>query len=289
MTLPAERPIRPKSEIQLERETYRRSRNRRSTLVALLSTLAFAAVCAVTLTAAPGWPRFRQQFLSWEVAVESFPRILEGLWLNLRVLAVAAVCVMLLGLLVAVLRTLRGPVFFPLRLLSATYTDLFRGMPLIIVLYLVGFGLPGLRLQGVPTSPVVLGTIALVLTYAAYVAEVFRAGIESVHPSQWAAARSLGLTYRKTMRLVVLPQAVRRVTPPLLNDFVAMQKDVGLISILGAVDAVRAAQIEQAGAFNFTPYVVAALLFVLLAVPSARAADAVSRRASRRERAGGVG
>jgi len=161
-------------------------------------------------------------------------------------------------------------------------------VPLLIALYLVGFGVPALRLQGVPTSAAVLGTITLVLVYSAYVAEVFRAGIESVHPSQRAAARSLGLTHRQTMRIVVLPQALRTVTPALLNDFVALQKDVGLISVLGAFDAVRAAQIEVGRSFNFTPYVVAGLLFVLLAVPSARLADAVTARARRRQQAGNL-
>jgi polar amino acid transport system permease protein len=281
-------PGRPVSEIQRRREEYRRDRARRSTLIAFFSTLAFAALCAATLLSSPGWSRVREQFFDLEVARDSLPRILSGLWLNIRVLVVAAVCVLILGLTIAALRTLRGPVFFPVRAVATVYTDLFRGMPLIIVLYLIGFGVPGLRLQGVPTSPVILGTIALVLTYSAYVAEVFRAGIESVHPSQRAAARSLGLSYRQSMRLVVLPQAVRRVTPPLLNDFVAMQKDVGLISVLGAVDAVRAAQIESAGLFDFTPYVVAGLLFVLLAVPSARVADWYAARAVRREQAGAV-
>jgi polar amino acid transport system permease protein len=281
-------PDRPVSEIQLRREEYRRGRTRRSTLIALVSTLAFAALCAATLLSSPGWSRVQEQFFDLEVARDSLPRILSGLWLNIRVLVVAAVCVLILGLTIAALRTLRGPVFFPVRAVATVYTDLFRGMPLIIVLYLIGFGVPGLRLQGVPTSPVILGTVALVLTYSAYVAEVFRAGIESVHPSQRAAARSLGLSYRQSMRLVVLPQAVRRVTPPLLNDFVAMQKDVGLISVLGAVDAVRAAQIESAGLFDFTPYVVAGLLFVLLAVPSARVADWYATRAVRREQAGAV-
>jgi polar amino acid transport system permease protein len=281
-------PGRPVSEIQRRREEYRRGRARRSTLIAFVSTLAFAALCAATLLSSPGWSRVREQFFDLEVARDSLPRILSGLWLNIRVLVVAAVCVLILGLTIAALRTLRGPVFFPVRAVATVYTDLFRGMPLIIVLYLIGFGVPGLRLQGVPTSPVILGTIALVLTYSAYVAEVFRAGIESVHPSQRAAARSLGLSYRQSMRLVVLPQAVRRVTPPLLNDFVAMQKDVGLISVLGAVDAVRAAQIESAGLFDFTPYVVAGLLFVLLAVPSARVADWYAARAVRREQAGAV-
>ena len=201
----------------------------------------------------------------------------SGLWLNVRVLAVTAVLVVIVGLLVAALRTLRGPIYFPVRAMAAAYTDFFRGMPLIILLYLVGFGLPGLQLHGIPNSPVVLGTIALVLTYSAYVSEVFRAGIESVHPSQRAAARSLGLTYGQTMRRVVLPQAVRRVVPPLLNDFVALQKDVGLISVLGALDAVRQAQIHADATFNFTPYLVAGLLFVLLAIPTIRVADLVSR------------
>jgi polar amino acid transport system permease protein len=216
------------------------------------------------------------------------PRILDGLLLNLQVLLVGGLLVLLLGLLVAMARTARSPALAPVRIVATVYVDLFRGMPLIIVLYLVGFGLPALRLQGVPTSAFVLGTLAIVLVYSAYVAEVFRAGIESVHPSQRAAARSLGLTHRQTMRIVVLPQALRTVTPALLNDFVALQKDVGLISVLGAMDAVRAAQIEVGQSFNFTPYVVAGLLFVLLAVPSARLADHVSARARRRQQAGNL-
>jgi polar amino acid transport system permease protein len=198
------------------------------------------------------------------------------------------VLIVLVGLGLAALRTLRGAVFFPLRALATIYVDAFRGIPLIILLYLVGFGFPGLRLQGLPTSPVILGSVALVLTYSAYVAEVFRAGIDSVHPSQRAAARSLGLTYGQTMRRVVLPQAVRRVLPPLLNDFVALQKDVGLISVLGAVDAVRAAQISVAQTYNFTPYLVAGLLFVALAVPTVRLADWVNGRATRRQQAAGA-
>lgn len=276
------RPL-PVSELHRERLAYRRSRARRSTAVALASTLVFAAAAWFTVTGAPGWPRVRESFFSAEVAWDALPAVLDGLWLNLRVLLVCAACVLVLAVLLAGLRTLRGPVWFPLRVLATGYVDLFRGLPLIILLYLVGFGLPALRLGGVPTDPVVLGGIALVLTYSAYVAEVFRAGIESVHPSQIAAARSLGLDHRRTLRLVVLPQAVRRVTPALLNDFVALQKDCGLISVLGAVDAVRAAQIVQAKTFNFTPYVVAALLFVLLAIPSGRLADAVARRAAERQ------
>jgi polar amino acid transport system permease protein len=221
--------------------------------------------------------------LDVRVGWESLPAVAAGLWLNVRVLVVAELGVLALGLLIAVLRTLRGPVFFPLRALATGYVDLFRGVPLLIALYLIGFGLPALRLQGIPTDTAVLGTITLILIYSAYVAEVFRAGIESVHPSQRAAARSLGLSHRQSMRLVILPQAVRRVLPPLLNDFVALQKDVGLISVLGAVDAIRAAQIASARTFDFTPYVVAALLFVLLAVPTGRIADVMAARAARRQ------
>ena len=271
------------SPLARERAAYRRSRARRSTLVALLSTVVFAAVVMGGLVSTPGWSRVRETFLDPEIAWSSLPSIVEGLWLNIRVLVVAELGVLALGLLLAVLRTLRGAVFFPVRTLATGYVDLFRGVPLLVALYLIGFGVPALRLQGVPTSAAVLGTVTLILVYSAYVAEVFRAGIESVHPSQRAAARSLGLTYRKSMRLVVLPQAVRRVLPPLLNDFVALQKDVGLISVLGAVDAIRAAQIESARTFNFTPYVVAALLFVLLAVPTGRIADAVAARSDRRQ------
>jgi polar amino acid transport system permease protein len=271
------------SPLARDRQAYRRSRARRSTAVALLSTVVFAAAVGYGLTSSPGWPRVRDTFFDVDVAWSSLPAILRGLWLNIRVLVVAEVGILVLGLAIAVMRTLRGPVFFPVRALATGYVDLFRGVPLLIALYLIGFGVPALRLQGVPTDTAVLGTITLILVYSAYVAEVFRAGIESVHPSQRAAARSLGLTHRQSMRIVVLPQAVRRVLPPLLNDFVALQKDVGLISVLGAVDAIRAAQIEAARTFDFTPYVVAGLLFVLLAIPTGRVADAVAARAARRQ------
>ena len=275
--------LREPSALHLDRLAYRRSRTRRSTLVALISTVMFAAAVWFGATSSPGWPRVRSAFFDLPTAVGSFPEILAGLWLNVRVLVVCEVLVVALGLAIAGLRTLRGPVWFPLRALATGYVDLFRGLPLIICLYLVGFGLPGLRLTGIPNDPVVLGGISLVLIYSAYVAEVFRAGIEAVHPSQRAAARSIGLTHAQTMRIVVVPQAIRRVLPPLLNDFVALQKDCGLISVLGAIDAVRAAQIDVARFYNFTPYVVAGLLFVVLAVPCTRLADAAARRLARRE------
>lgn len=263
---------------QQERDAIRQARHRRSTLVALASTLVVALVAVLGVRSAPGWPRVRQSFFDPAVARSSLPAVLEGLWLNVRVMVVCAALIVVVAMAMALARTLRGPAFLPLRLLATGYVDLFRGLPLILVLLLVGFGLPGLRLTGVPTSAVFLGGLALVLTYSAYVAEVFRAGIESVHPSQAAAARSLGLTRAQTMRHVVLPQAVRRVVPPLLNDLVALSKDSGLISILGAVDAVRAAQIATAKYANFTPYVVAGVLFVLLTIPLTRFTDALARR-----------
>jgi polar amino acid transport system permease protein len=254
-------------------------------LLAALSTAVLGTLLGVLVTGAPGWPRVRESFLDPAIARRFLPAILEGLWLNIRMLAFCAVAALALGLLVAVLRTLRGPVFFPVRALATGYTYSFRGLPLIIVIYLFAFGIPGLRLQGTP-SVTVLGGAAIVLTYAAYLDEVFRAGIESVHPSQVAAARSLGLSYRQAMRFVVLPQAVRRVAPPLLNDTVALQKDVGLISLAGPVDAIRAAQIGVAQTANFTPYVVAGVLFVLLALPLIVVTDWVTLRAARRQNAG---
>jgi polar amino acid transport system permease protein len=267
----------------IDRVAYRRSRARRSTLTALASTVVFAAVLLFVVTSSPGWSRVQDSFFNLRIGWDSLPALLEGLWLNIRVLVVCELLVLIFGLGIAAVRALRGPVWFPVRALAIGYVDLFRGLPLLICLYLVGFGLPGLRLQGIPTNPVLLGGLALVLIYTAYVAEVFRAGIESVHPSQLAAAKSIGLNYRRTMQLVVLPQATRRVTPALLNDFVALQKDCGLISVLGAVDAVRAAQIQSATTYNFTPYVVAGLLFIALAVPSARLADWAAGRLATRQ------
>jgi polar amino acid transport system permease protein len=274
------------SEIQRGRIAFRKRQTVRSVLLAAVSTAVVGLLLAVGITGAPGWDRVRLSFFNPDVAREYLPEILEGLWLNVRLLVFCAVLALTLALLIAVLRTLRGPVFFPVRALATGYTYAFRGLPLIIVIYLFAFGVPGLRLQHTP-GVLVLGGAALVVTYAAYLAEVFRAGIESVHPSQVAAARSLGLTYRQAMRHVVLPQAVRRVTPPLLNDIVALQKDVGLVSLAGPVDAVRAAQIGVFTNANFTPYVVAGVLFVLLAVPLIAVTDWVTIRAAHRQNASG--
>src|SRR6187551_2116032 len=276
------------SAVEAERRAFRKRQGTKSVVISLISTVVLAAVVWVTLISTPGWERVKATFFDLDVAVASFPRIWQGFLLNLQVLAASAILVLVFGLLIATIRTLRGPVWLPLRALAAGYTDLFRGLPLIIVLYLVGFGIPGLEFIPVRLPYAFWGTVALTLTYSAYVAEVFRAGIEAVHPSQRQAARSLGLSHAKTMRLVVFPQAIRKVTPALMNDFVSLQKDVGLISVLGAVDAVRAAQIETAHFFNFTPYIVAGLLFVLLAIPTIRLTDWYTARVRSREQIGGI-
>jgi polar amino acid transport system permease protein len=272
------------SAVQLERIAYRRRQTVLSVVIAAVSTFVLGVLLYVAITRAPGWARVKASFLDLTVARESLPAVLTGLWLNLRLLVFCSLGALAVGLAVAAVRTLRPAVFFPLRALATSYTYVFRGTPLIITLYVLTLGVPGLRLRGMP-SVLVLGAIALIITYAAYMAEVFRAGIESIHPSQWAASRSLGLTYRQTMRHVVLPQAVRRVTPPLLNDLVALQKDVGLISLAGPVDAIRAAQIQTAETYNYTPYIVAGALFVLLAIPLVAVTDWVTLRAARRQSA----
>ena len=277
------------SSIELGRRAFRRRQSIRSILLSLGSTLLFAAVVVVTLSVLPGWPRVRDTFFNPVDAVEAFPRVAQGFLLNLRVLLYSVVTVSIFGMALALLRTLRSPVLFPVRMLATAYTDLFRGTPLIVVLYLVGFGLPALQgSHGVIIPTEVLGTIAITLTYSAYVSEVLRAGIESVHPSQRLAARSLGLSHAQSMRIVVVPQAIRKVSPALMNDFVSMQKDVGLISILGAIDAVRAAGIEVSEDFIFTPYVLAGLLFVLLAIPTIRLTDWYTARQRTREQMGSI-
>lgn len=266
------------SAVQLERLAYRRRQTVRSGAIAGISTVVLLALVVFGVGSTPGWPRVRATFFDFHRGWEALPVVAQGLWLNVRVMLVCAVLIVIFGLTLAIMRTLRGPIFFPFRIFAAAYTDIFRGLPLLLVIFLLGFGVPALQLRGLPNQAVIWGGAALVLTYSSYVAEVFRAGIESIHPSQRAAARSLGLSHRQTLRFVVLPQAVRRVLPPLLNDFVSLQKDSGLIAVLGVIDAIRAAQLETAEDFNFTPYVVAGLLFVALTIPLTRLTDWVARR-----------
>jgi polar amino acid transport system permease protein len=264
-------------------------------LVSSASTVLFFAVIAVIVALSPGSEIVAKRFFSphhlWQSLVGSGanPSVLGAFLLNVGIFTVSEVFILILALVIAVVRGIPGPVFFPFRLVAVAYTDLFRGVPLILVLYMIGFGVPGLGLPFISYLPdVTYGVVSLVLVYSAYVAEVYRAGIESVHESQNAAARSLGLTRWQSMRFVILPQAIRRVIPPLLNDFIGLQKDTALVSVLGSVEAARAAQIYSASEFNYASYVVAAFLFVLITIPLARFTDRLIARDKRRREAGAL-
>jgi polar amino acid transport system permease protein len=235
---------------------------------------------------AAGWDDVKQAFFDRQEFEEAFPEILSAFWTNVKIFLIAEVFILVFALLIAVLRSLPGPVFFPVRALAVVYVDLFRGIPTILVIYILGFGVPALALPGVPIDPLFWGIVSLVLVYSAYVSEVYRAGIDSVHPSQAAAARSLGLTHGQALRFVVIPQAVRRVIPPLLNDFIGLQKDTALVALLGVVEAFRQSQIDVAGSFNYTPYIATAIIFVALTVPMARFTDWLIARDKRRQQAG---
>ena len=255
-------------------------------MIALLSTAVFVTVVVVVITQSPGWETFKAYFLDWSIYKDSFPEILDAFWLNVKLFLIAEVLILPAALLLAVLRSLPGPVFFPIRVLAILYTDLFRGIPTILIITMLGFGMPALGLSWVPDSEFFWGVIALVLVYTAYVSEVYRSGIESVHPSQNAAARSLGLSHGQALRFVVLPQAVRRVIPPLLNDFIGLQKDTALVGTLGVVEAFKQSQIDESATFNFTPYLVAATLFVLITIPLARFTDWLIVRDRKKQMAG---
>jgi polar amino acid transport system permease protein len=258
--------------------------------IAVVSTIVFFTVVVVAVLNSSGWPEIKRAFFNGEVFAESFPEIVGKFRRNVFIFVTAEILVLAWALILAVLRSLTGPVFFPLRLLATGYVDLFRAVPTILVILLLGFGAPALRLQGIPRSDMFWAIIALTLVYSAYVAEVYRAGIESVHPSQVASARALGLSRRKTLRFVVIPQAVRRVIPPLLNDFIGLQKDSALVVVLGGVvEGLRQAQVVVAATFNFTPYVALALVYVVITIPQARFVDwLVARDRRRRQVAGGV-
>jgi polar amino acid transport system permease protein len=261
------------SERRLAREAARRARTRRQTAIAATSTVLVLGLIVTAVVTSEGWPNVRETFFSPDDFADAFPAVLDGFWLDVKLFLVVEVAVLILGLAIALARISRNPALFPLRLLSAVFVDVLRGVPTILVVYLVGFGVPALMLSGLPTDPVVLGGIALTLAYSAYVGEVYRAGIESVHPSQRSAALAVGLTEGQALRHVVLPQAVRRVAPPLLNDFISLQKDVALVSILGPLEAFRVAQIEASSNFVYTPLVAAALLYLCVTVPLARLLD----------------
>lgn len=260
----------------------------RSVAIALVSTVVFFAVLVLAIVNAPGWPEVRSAFFDPTVFRDSFPEILRAFWRNIKIFCSAEVFILLFALLIAVLRSLPGPVFFPIRALAIVYTDILRGIPTVLLIFMLGFGAPALAIAGLPRSPVFWAVVALVLVYSAYVAEVYRAGIESVHPSQDAAARSLGLTRGQSLRHVVVPQAVRRVIPPLLNDFIGLQKDTALVALIGPVETFRQAQIDTAATFNFTPYTAAAVVFILFTIPLARLTDWLNERSRRRRVAAGI-
>lgn len=255
------------------RAAAKRSRAWRGIAIAMVSSIIVIGGLVVLVLTSPGWPTVRDTFFSWTWFTRSFPDVLSAFWLDVKMFVVIEVCVLALGLIVALVRTSRSPALFPARLIATIYTDLFRGIPTILLVYLVGFGFPALELTGVPTDPVILGGIALTLSYGAYVAEVYRAGINSVHRGQRDAALAIGLTEGQALRRVILPQAIPRVGPPLLNDFIALQKDVALVSILGVAEAFQTAQVISASSFNYTPLVAAALLYIAVTLPLARLLD----------------
>jgi polar amino acid transport system permease protein len=273
---------------ELERRNARRQISRKQfTIAGISSVLVLGALYTLIITS-PGWRVVKATFFDLDYGREVLPTVLRGLVVNIQLSFIGGFFIAVIALSLALIRTTKSPALTPFRFLSTAYVDIFRGAPLLLIILLVGFGVPALRLAGLTSNVIVLGTVAVVLTYSAYVAEVIRSGIMSIHPSQRAAARSLGLTSGQTMRFVVLPQAIKRVIPPLLNDFVSLLKDTGLVSILGVTDAVRAAQINASRTFNYTPYVVSAILFLLITIPLTRYIDRVIRRSSAKQNSEGA-
>ena len=273
---------------ELERRNARRQISRKQfTIAGISSVLVLGALYTLIITS-PGWQVVKETFFDLDYGREVLPAVLRGLVVNIQLSFIGGFFIAVIALALALIRTTKSPALTPFRFLATAYVDIFRGAPLLLIILLVGFGVPALRLAGLTSNVIVLGTVAVVLTYSAYVAEVIRSGIMSIHPSQRAAARSLGLTSGQTMRFVVLPQAIKRVIPPLLNDFVSLLKDTGLVSILGVTDAVRAAQINASRTFNYTPYVVSAILFLLITIPLTRYIDRVIRRSSAKQNSEGA-
>jgi len=276
---PADRPLTTKQ----DRERARSVRRRRSIAISTVSAVVVLGGLAALILTSPGWPSVRSTFFSWTWFKRSIGPVAGGFWLDVKLFLLVEVIVLVLGLMIALIRTLRAPALFPLKILAVAWADVGRGIPTIIVVFMVGFGLPALELSGIPTSAATLGGIALSFCYAAYVSEVYRAGILSIHPSQGAAALALGLTRPQALRHVILPQAIRRVLPPLLNDFISLQKDVALVSVLGASEAFRQAQVQEALAFNFTPLMAAALLYLCVTIPFTRFVDHLQIRQLREQ------
>lgn len=263
------------------RTLFEQRQRRRSIVIATTSTVLVLVALIVLVPMTPGWEKVQKSFFNGPVLIKTFPKLIEAFKLNVMIFLWSAPMIAILGLLVALARNVKSPAMFPLRILGATFTDVFRGVPVILTVYLIGFGIPGLGLPRPWNSPYIWGSIALILTYSAYVAEIFRAGIDSVHPSQRAAALSLGLSERQVMREVVLPQAVRNVVPSQMNMLIALQKDVSLLSFIGPVEIFRQAGVFKSLMANFTPYVGAAIIFLLVTIPATRYADYLMERQSR--------
>ncbi len=264
------------------RQVFERSQKRRSLLIALASSLAVIGLLVVLIPQTPGWYKVKRSFFNGPILDETFPALLRAFVKDIQIFLWCAPCILVLGMLLAICRNVRSPLLFPLRLFAAAYTDIFRGIPVILTILLIGFGIPGLGMDRPWNSPYLWGSVALILAYSSYVSEVFRAGIESIHESQRAGARSLGLSSSQTLRHIIIPQAIRRVIPPLMNDFVSLQKDVALISLIGPIEILRQAGIDKSKYANFTPYVGAAIIFLLLTIPETRFVDHLMSRERRR-------
>lgn len=265
------------------RQAYEQRLRRRSIAIAAGSTLAVVLAVVLLVPRAPGWDAVKRSFFNGEVFAKTFPGLLDAFMMNVAIFLWCAPIIAVLGLVIALCRDVLSPAFYPLRLFGAIYTDVFRGLPVILVIYLIGFGIPGLGLPRPWNSPYIWGSLALVLVYAAYVAEVIRSGIDSIHHSQRAAAASLGLSDGETMRYVVLPQAIRNVAPANMNLFIALQKDVALLSFIGPVEVFRQAGVYKSLMANFTPYVGAAVIFLALTIPATRYADYLMNKQRRRQ------
>jgi polar amino acid transport system permease protein len=247
-------------------------------LISIVTTVVVFGLLARLVTSAEFWPVIKRQFFDTSAMLDSLPQVWAGFLVNLRIWAISLVFIAVLGLAIAIMRSLKGPWAAPLRVFAVIYIDLLRGMPSLLLVLLFGFGVPALQLPGLPTSRLFWGTVALVLGYAAYTSEVYRSGMEAVHDGQRAAAKALGLTEWQILRHAVIPQAIRNVVPALLNLMVALQKDVALLSVIGVREAVREAQIYTSRTFNFSSMVTATLLFLLATIPLARFTDHVARR-----------
>ena len=272
----------PTTETKTQRQKFERRQRQRSSIIAALSTVVVVSLLIFLVPRLPRWDRVKESFFNGERLIDSLPRLLDAFVLDIKIFAWSTPAIIALALVLAIARSSRNPALFPIRIFVIGYIDIMRGVPVILWIYLIGFGVPGVGLERPFNSPLLWGSVALVLTYGAYIAEVFRAGIDSVHESQRAASRSLGLSNSQTMRFVILPQAIRRVVPPLMNDLVSLQKDVALVSLIGPIEILRQANIDKAKFANFTPYIGAAIIFLMITIPLTRTTDYLLARERKR-------